>query len=401
VIPLADRVGTLPPRVRDVLAALVYLVIGLLLAWILPEVRITWWTADPPVAAGLGALLVACAALTQRRRRPVLALAGGVAAVAAGPLLIGATGLGVLLVLGDLLYCAVLYAPARASWTVAGLSLLTLAGITLVRLIDSGGREALLDLLSVSLLLAVPVFWALEVRRHRDLAEQARLRAEQERRIAEREREAALAAERTRMARDLHDVVAGRLSAIALQSEAALTLPDPDRAAMRRVLGAVREQSVSSLTEMRSMIGLLRSGSDEPRTAPDGLDRLDPLLASARATGLTVEVVDSRHGPLPADVELVAYRVVQEGLTNAAKHAPGSAVRVEIAERQGTLTVELGNPLACGRAVLPGAGTGLLGLRERAEALGGTVEAGRQGDGWRLRVALPLGDTGGRRVITP
>ena len=140
---------------------------------------------------------------------------------------------------------------------------------------------------------------------------------------------------------------------------------------------------MTSPTEMRTMIGLLRSGGDEPRTAPDGLDRLDPLLGSARATGLTVEVLDGRAGPLPADVDLVAYRVVQEGLTNAAKHAPGSAVRVEIAEREGTLTVELDNALATGRAGLPGAGTGLLGLRERAEALGGRVEAGPHGEGWR------------------
>jgi signal transduction histidine kinase len=120
-----------------------------------------------------------------------------------------------------------------------------------------------------------------------------------------------VAAERARMARDLHDVIAGQLSGIAIQSEAALTLPHPDPSVLRRVLQSVRRDSVASLAEMRTMIGLLRTdgaGDGDPRTAPAGLDRLESLLESAAGTGLRIEVNDTRGAAaeLPAAVPLAA-----------------------------------------------------------------------------------------------
>jgi signal transduction histidine kinase len=213
--------------------------------------------------------------------------------------------------------------------------------------------------------------------------------------VAELDRAAAVAAERARMARDLHDVIAGQLSGIAIQSEAALNLPDPDPAVLRRVLTAVRRDSVAALTEMRAMIGLLRSdGADDgdPRTAPAGLDRLDALVETARATGLRVEVDDRRpdDAHVPAAVDLAAHRIVQEALTNAAKHAPGSDVRLVLALHDGTLLIELTNDLVPGAPPGDGTRTGLLGLAERASAVSGSVQAGPDGGRWRVRATLPV-----------
>lgn len=182
----------------------------------------------------------------------------------------------------------------------AGATALVVGGLGLASLVSDGGRAALLTVLNLGLVLAVPVLWGYEVRRHSEQADAERERAEQMRRMGELDRAAAVAAERARMARDLHDVIAGQLSAIAIQSEAALTLPDADPATLRRVLAAVRRDSVASLSEMRTMIGLLRadgSADAEPRTSPAGLDRLDTLLDAGRANGLRIDVDDAVAGP--------------------------------------------------------------------------------------------------------
>lgn len=382
-------------RVRDLGVASAFLAAGLLLVLVVPDARIAWGPdADVPRWPDALALVVACIGETQRRTRPVLGLAFGTVALAAGPLAIGITGVGVFLAFMDLLYCAVLHSSRRASWAVAGSAGTVLAMVSGASLVADGPSAAVLTLLNLSLPLAVPVLWAYEVRHHRELADVERDRAEQARRMAELDRAAAVGAERARMARDLHDVIAGQLSAIAIQSEAALTLPDPDPATLRRVLRAVRRDSVASLAEMRTMIGLLRTdgATADPRTAPAGLGQLDTLLDTARAAGLSVELDDRRPGdaPLPAAVDLAAYRIVQESLTNAAKHAPGSTVRLGLRQSAADLVIELVNALVPEAPHGGGTGIGLLGLGERARAVGGRVEAGPDGREWRVRAALPV-----------
>jgi signal transduction histidine kinase len=157
----------------------------------------------------------------------------------------------------------------------------------------------------------------------------------------------------------------------------------------------VRRDSVASLAEMRTMIGLLRTdgaGDSDPRTAPAGLDRLDALLESAGGTGLRIEVDDARGGgvELPAALDLAAFRIVQESLTNAAKHAPRSRVRLHLDDHDGELVIEIENDLVPGAPAGGGTGTGLLGLNERAGAVGGTVTAGPDGGRWRVRAVLPV-----------
>jgi signal transduction histidine kinase len=381
-------------RRDDALFVVGFFAVGVLLHLIVPEAAIHW--SDGPVPstwAVLGLLVVAALGHTQRRVRPVLGLAIWCFALLAAVQL-GYLPLALMLVLGELLYCSVLYTSERLSWTVAGATAAVAGGAALVSLVSDGGRAAVLVILNLGLVLAVPVLWGREVRLHRGQAETERERAEQAYRMAELDRAAAVAAERARMARDLHDVIAGQLSGIAIQSEAALTLPDPDPAVLRRVLQSVRRDSVASLTEMRMMIGLLRAdgaGDGDPRTAPAGLDRLEALLESAGNTGLRIEVDDARGGTadLPAAVDLAAFRIVQESLTNAAKHAPGSRVRLHLDDHDGELVIEIENDLVRGAPAGGGTGTGLLGLYERADAVGGTVAAGPDGRCWRVRAVLP------------
>jgi MYXO-CTERM domain-containing protein len=382
-------------RLEDALYVVVYLTLGVLLYLIVPDVAIRWSDVpEPPPLALLGLLVVAAAGHTQRRVRPVLGLA--IACVALlGMVQLGTVPLGLMLILGDLLYCAVLHTSERLSLTVAGATAAVAAGAALASLVFEGGRAAVLVILNLGLVLAVPVLWGREVRLHRGQADTERERAEQASRMAELDRAAAVAAERARMARDLHDVIAGQLSGIAIQSEAALNLPDPDPAVLRRVLQSVRRDSVASLAEMRTMIGLLRTdgaGDSDPRTAPAGLDRLDALLESAAGTGLRIEVDDARGGgvELPAAVDLAAFRIAQESLTNAAKHAPRSRVRLHLDDHDGELVIEIENDLVPGAPAGGGTGTGLLGLNERAGAVGGTVTAGPDGGRWRVRAVLPV-----------
>jgi signal transduction histidine kinase len=381
-------------RRDDALYALGYLVIGTLLHLVVPEVAIRWGDGPAPSTwVVLGLLAVAALGETQRRSRPLLGLVIALVALA-GTTQVAFVPLAIMLVLGDLLYCSVLHTSRRVSWAVAGGCALVAVALALASLVAEGGRAAVLVLLNLGLVLAVPVLWGREVRLHSEHAAAERERAEQASRMAGLDRAAAVAAERARMARDLHDVIAGQLSGIAIQSEAALTLPDPDPAVLRRVLASVRRDSVASLTEMRTMIGLLRAdgaGDADPRTAPAGLDRLDALLESARAAGLRVTVADARTGAqVPAAVDLAAYRIVQESLTNAAKHAPGSRTGLHLDDRDGELVIELDNDLVPGAPPGGGTGTGLLGLRERADAVGGTVAAGPDGGRWQVRAVLPV-----------
>ncbi|QJY46225.1 sensor histidine kinase [Pseudonocardia broussonetiae] len=382
-------------RFEDGLRAVAFLVVGVVLYLVLPDGVIRWRTdlPEPSTAVALGVLALSCSGIALRRSHPVVGLLVTVGALFLGPFAVGVTHTGSLLALGESLYTAVLHSTRRASrWVAACTGVLT-ALVALRILLVEDAASAVRTVLSLGLLLAIPVFWGLEVRHLHERAEAERDRAEQERRAAERDRAAAVAAERNRMARDLHDVIAGQLSAIAIQSEAALTVPDADPALLRRVLTQVRQGSVASLAEMRTLIGLLRAGQDdEERTSPGGLERVGALADGGRATGLTVEVDDRRPpGDLPAAVDLAAYRIVQESLTNAAKHAPGSTVRIVLRHDDGALRVDVDNDLvdAGAGASGGGTGTGLLGLAERAAAVGGRVDAGPRGRSWSVRAVLP------------
>ncbi|MFI5586811.1 sensor histidine kinase [Amycolatopsis sp. NPDC051758] len=301
----------------------------------------------------------------------------------------------VMIVFTDFLYAATLYGSRRTSRVMIGVAAASVVVVLVaVLVLAQQWRTAVLAGLGVLPFVLTPVWWAANVRQQRDIAETERANAGQLAKIAELDRRAAVAAERGRMARDLHDVIAGHLSAIAIQSEAALSLPDPKLA--KTVLESVRENSVSALEEMRAMIGLLKAeGGDAETTAPARLADLSKLVESARASGLEVRVGSTvDEVPLPTAVDLTAYRIAQEALTNAVKHAPGGRVDVDVRYLDGVLAVEVRNDVHHRHAPpADGSGTGLLNMRERADAVGGTLTAGPAEGGWLVRAELPVGGT--------
>jgi signal transduction histidine kinase len=208
--------------------------------------------------------------------------------------------------------------------------------------------------------------------------------------------------ERMRMARDLHDVVAHNIAVINVQANTALHLMErqPERAAA--ALATINDVSKQALVELRSVLGVLRdvdSGgmTGAPRAPAPGLARLGDLVENAAAAGLAVHVEeDGQAAPLPADVDLTAYRIIQEALTNSARHSGGSAATVRLGYGDRALLVEVDDegtpgPPGPGPAVANGAGRGIAGMTERAVALGGTLEAGpRPRGGFGIRAWLPV-----------
>jgi signal transduction histidine kinase len=199
-----------------------------------------------------------------------------------------------------------------------------------------------------------------------------------------------------KMARDLHDVVAHNISVINVQANTALHLMDrqPERA--RLALTTINEVSKQALVELRSVLGVLRDVDESaPRSPSPGLAHLGDLVDSAAAAGLIVHVEPS-DGPvaLPADVDLAAYRIIQEALTNSARHSGGSSATVRISQRNGGLLVEVtdnGKGRTGGSGSGAGSGHGIAGMTERAKVLGGTLHAGpRPGGGFGVRAWLPV-----------
>nr|WP_307804864.1 sensor histidine kinase [Streptomyces sp. VRA16 Mangrove soil] len=239
------------------------------------------------------------------------------------------------------------------------------------------------------------------VRSRRAFVDAIRERAERAERTREEEARRRVAEERLRIARDLHDVVAHHIALVNVQAGVAAHVMDkrPDQA--KEALSHVREASRSALNELRATVGLLRqSGDPEAPTEPaPGLDRLDDLVDTFRHAGLPVEVARAEDAPpLPAAVDLAAFRIVQEALTNVQKHA-GRDAKAEVSVVRVGPNVEVSvldnGPGAAAVSARPdkNGGHGLLGMRERVTALGGTLTAGpRYGGGFRVHAILPVKD---------
>ncbi|MET8952726.1 sensor histidine kinase [Streptomyces sp. NPDC004393] len=205
--------------------------------------------------------------------------------------------------------------------------------------------------------------------------------------------------ERSRIARELHDVVAHHMSVISIQAQVAVHLTENPSDELKENLAGIRQNALEALAELRRVLGVLRSADPEApyglgesgtRAAPQApqptLDRLDALVENTRAAGLavTMDISDTRRTvqPYPPGVELSAYRIVQEALSNALRHAPGSTVRVEVTHVPDGLHLNVVNSRPKRPAPpSPGAGHGLLGMRERAAMLGGYVTAARTSRG--------------------
>nr|WP_309140421.1 sensor histidine kinase [Streptomyces sp. PKU-EA00015] len=206
--------------------------------------------------------------------------------------------------------------------------------------------------------------------------------------------------ERNRIARELHDVVAHHMSVISIQAQVAPHLVKEPTDELKENLAGIRQNALDALTELRRVLGVLRSESPEasesaPHAPLPTLARLDALVENARAAGLTVDCASTgQPRPLTPGVELSAFRIVQEALSNAIRHAPGTTVRIELAFSPSGLRVRVANTAPRVPAPRsPGAGHGLLGMRERAAMLGGDLATGPTPDGGYEVTAFLPGDT--------
>jgi signal transduction histidine kinase len=215
------------------------------------------------------------------------------------------------------------------------------------------------------------------------------LRAEHER---EERARAAVAEERARIARELHDVVGHSVSVMTVQASGVRRLLLPEQEREREALLIVERTGREALAEMRRMVGVLRRPEEAPARAPQpSLEHLGRLVEQAREAGLPVELrIEGNAIKLPAGVDLTAYRLVQEGLTNAIKHARATRADVLVAYRDGEIEVTVSdNGTGVGNGV--SGGHGLVGMRERVSVYGGRLDAGPQPNGgYRLRARLPL-----------
>jgi len=376
--------------------------IGLLVLVLLAASLIEIWLPADPMARGWGgprwtSTLIALASilpLLVMRRNPVWALAVAFAA-GCGNILLTAPhqasfeGFVALVVL---VYGAGAYLEtARAVWTIAILDLAVVAlGVSLALFDDYDSLEYF----------PVPLWFAMAWVVGR-LMRSWRLRAEELEELAaelasERDirAKAAVEAERMRIARELHDVVAHNVSVMTIQATAASRILANDPEAALDALASIERTGRETVDEMRILLGVLRErGADEPFAPQPGLAELDELAERVRSAGLPVEVVvEGRPRTLAAGLDLAAYRIVQEALTNVLKHARGAQAGVTVRYTDTALELEVVDNGSGGGG--GGAGNGLVGMQERVAMYGGQLEMGRRHEGgWVLRARLPVGST--------
>lgn len=212
----------------------------------------------------------------------------------------------------------------------------------------------------------------------------------------EREHDAAIhaatEAERRRIARELHDVIAHSVGVMVVQAGAARHVVSEKPEAARESLAAVEESGHAAMVELRRLLGVLNDNGEPAPLAPEpGLDGVDSLIARVKEAGLPVELrVEGEPRPLPPGVEMAAYRILQEALTNALKYAGGAATRVVLRYSADAIDIEIVDE---GEVSAPaqGIGRGLTGMRERVALFGGTIDAAkREGGGYQVRAHLPL-----------
>jgi signal transduction histidine kinase len=331
-----------------------------------------------------------------RRRNPVAAFYIA-AAACADQVLSGAHPYGPDLAMVVLIYTLAAYRPRRES--VAGLAVCLAGSAVAIGAWMPGGARWLNQVLTAGVIMGGTTLtaWVLgdsmRYRRAYYLAlEDRAARLERER---DAQAKVAAAAERARIARELHDVVAHNVSVMVVQADGASYAlgSEPERA--RQALGTIAATGRQALAEMRRLLGVLRSGDEQAELAPlPGVDQLRDLLDQTRAAGRTVSyTLEGAPRPLPEGVGLAAYRVVQESLTNTRKHGGiGASVAVSLRYLADELVVQVTDDGRGAAAADDGAGHGLTGMRERVGVYGGSVQAGpRPAGGYQVTATLPLG----------
>jgi signal transduction histidine kinase len=326
-------------------------------------------------------VLIGPAALAQRDRRPLLAVAVTMAAADVyvgmgypyGPIFVSVV---------VALFSAVQAGHRRSSWWLAAAGL---GGFSVASVVDPRGRGFGENAVHLSLVAG----WLIVVLAVSEVVRTRRDQVAERRRALEDERKRQVSEQRLRLAQDLHDVLAHNISLINVQASVALHLLDqePDRA--RPALTNIKEASHTALHELRTALDTLRRGEEAPRAPAPQLSDLEILVAGVRAGGLEVELaIEGPATPLPAAVELAGYRIVQEALTNVNRHAQARRVSVRV-RYDDELRLEVIDDGVGGSSV---PGNGIVGMRERAASVGGTIEVGPNASGgFRVVARLPGG----------
>ena len=348
---------------------------------------------DRPLALAVG--VAAAASLAGRRGAPgwTLGVSGGLALLmfhidsAAAP--------------------AAVLAPAVALYSLAlrrGRAERLLAAVAAVAAVIAvdvlhAGRPTLLQTVVHVLLVAIPLLAAEAHRNHRAYVSLLRERLELAERTREQEAERRAEQERMRIARDLHDVVAHTLTTINVQAGTAAELLDREPEHARGALETIEEASRDAIGELRAILGVLRDGDSgsAPLAPAPGIETVDKLIEESRAAGIDVrlEVRGQRPQRVPDAVSLAAFRIVQESLTNARRHAAGAPVRVGLSfgpDRIALLVENGAGATSNGNGSTPG--VGIIGMVERAAAIGGEVRAAPVAGGFRVEGELPYARTG-------
>jgi signal transduction histidine kinase len=346
---------------------------------------------EGPLALNLVALGLSTLPIAARRRAPLAAAAtvfGAIAvrALVADPLEIYPPFLAGLVVV----YSVAAYASARSAVLGAALSA---AAVAVAAARGSGGDAAPA---LVPALILLGVVWGLGrvVGARYSSARAIERRAAERDRRAEAEARAAVAAERERIARELHDAVSHSLALIAMQAGGAQAILRREPGRAEQSLHSIERAAREGLTEMRRLLGLMGTDSAQGDLSPQGgIDQVGAIVERARDAGLEVELrVEGEPRALPPGIDLSAYRIVQEALTNAVKHAGRCHAAVSVRWRPGAVELEITNDGASGSSDLRrSAGRGLIGMRERAALVGGELEVGPTEDGtFRVWSRLPL-----------
>jgi signal transduction histidine kinase len=341
-----------------------------------------WHGAWLAVDIGLG--VVALVLVWWRRRWPLaIALATGALATVSG------------LAAGPAVLASVSLATRRVYWQVGVLAVFTVAGAQFFTTMQpDDGDPWWVDLLINAVVTAGILGWGMYIGSRRELIWTLRQRAERAEAEQELRMSQARGNERSRIAREMHDVLAHRISQISMQAGALGFRGDLDADELRANATVIRDLANEALTDLRGVLGVLRDpGTGELSHAPQPTwADLPSLVDHAREAGLHVELTDRlpRDAPVPDVVGRTLYRIVQEGITNAGKHAPGAVVRIEVTgSPEEGVDIVLRNPLGFGPTRTPGSGLGLIGLTERAELRGGRLEGGREGQQFVLHGWIP------------
>ena len=305
--------------------------------------------------------------------------------------------------------CATLLPTRRTAWLVAGAALVGSGGVLVALVRDPAPAWGITQLLTGVVVLAAAALVGVSVATRRRYVELVRVHAAEALAAQRRRAEAAVGRERTRMARELHDIAAHHLSGMVVQAGVVEQLVDRDPERARRIAGEVRRQGRRTLRDLRMVVGTLREPGTGGRPEDDdpvpGLAELDRLVETARALGTPVDLEHrGRAVTAPPITDVTCYRVVQEALANAREHAPGAPVRITVTGAPGQVMIEVGSAPAGDPAEHPAGdgmrGYGLVGMRERAQLVGAEFEAGPTADGgWLVRLVVPVepsdpGDTG-------